>query len=67
MKKYEYFNISIDKFFYAGSQEHRQIIDSYAAKGYRYAGYIPTEITGHGKIISMDLIFEMDSKVEEAE
>lgn len=60
MKKYEYFSITIDKFFYAGSLEYRQIIDSYAEKGYRYVGYIPTEISGHGKIISMDLIFEID-------
>ena len=60
MKKYEYVSVHVGKLFGAESEEHRQIIDSYAAKGYRYAGYIPTEITGHGKIISMDLIFEMD-------
>ena len=40
--------------------EHRQIIDQYAAKGYRYVGYIPTDITGHGVIRQVDLIFEID-------
>lgn len=60
MKKYEYVSINIDGFLGAGSQEHRQIIDEYAAKGYKYVGYIPTDITPHGKIVEMDLIFEID-------
>ena len=61
MKKYEYVNISIDNFFLGSvSEEHRQIIDEYAAKGYRYVGYIPTKITPHGKIVEMDLIFEIE-------
>ena len=60
MKKYEYVNINIDGFFGSGSVEHRNIIDEYAAKGYRYVGYIPTSITPHGKITDMDLIFEID-------
>lgn len=60
MKKYEYVSIDVDGFFFAGSKEHRQIIDEYAAKGYRYVGFIPTEMTSHGKILTMDLIFEID-------
>ena len=60
MKKYEYVSINIDGFLGAGSEEHRQIIDNYAAKGYKYVGYIPTNITSHGKIVEMDLIFEID-------
>lgn len=60
MKKYEYVNININGFLGSGSEEHRQIIDEYAAKGYKYAGYIPTDITPHGKIMGMDLIFELD-------
>ena len=27
---------------------------------YKYVGYIPTDITPHGKIVEMDLIFEID-------
>lgn len=60
MKKYEYVNININSFVGAGSEEHRQIIDEYAAKGYRYVGYIPTNISDYGKIKKIDLIFEMD-------
>ena len=60
MKKYEYVNININSFIGAGSVEHRRIIDKYAAKGYKYVGYIPTNITDHGKIKEMDLIFEID-------
>lgn len=36
------------------------MIDEYAAKGYRYVGYIPTNISDYGKIKDMDLIFELD-------
>lgn len=60
MKKYEYVKLHIGKFIGAVSNEHRKIIDEYAEKGYRYAGYIPTDITDYGKIKEMDLIFEKD-------
>ena len=60
MKKYVYVNVHIGKFFGAKSEEHRIIIDEYAAKGYRYVGYVPTNISDYGKIIDMDLIFEID-------
>ena len=60
MKKYEYVKLHIGKFVGAGSNEHRKIIDEYAEKGYRYAGYIPTDINDYGKIREMDLIFEKD-------
>ena len=60
MKKYVYVNININALIGAGSEEHRQIIDEYAAKGYKYVGYIPTNISDYGKIKKMDLIFEID-------
>ncbi len=60
MKKYEYVNVRINKFIGAISEEHRQIIDEYAAKGYRYVGFIPTNISDYGKIKEMDLVFEID-------
>ncbi len=31
-------------------------------KGYKYVCYIPTDITPHGKIAEMDLIFEIDQQ-----
>ena len=48
MKAYEYVNIHIGKFVGAGSEAHRAIIDEYAARGYRYVGYIPTNINNYG-------------------
>ena len=60
MKRYEYVNVKIGKFIGAKSEEHRQIIDEYASKGYRYVGYIPTEIRDQGTIKSMDLVLEID-------
>ena len=52
--------MNIQKFIGSSSEEHRQIIDEYASKGYKYVGYIPTEMTGHGQILMMDLVFEID-------
>ena len=60
MKQYEYVRVSINRFVGAKSEEHRAIIDEYAAKGYRYVGYIPTNISDYGKIKEMDLICETD-------
>lgn len=60
MKKYEYVRKSIATFWKAGSTDHRQIIDEYAARGFRYVGYIPTKIEGYGRVTEIDLIFEMD-------
>jgi len=60
MKQYEYVNVHVSKFIGARCEEHREIIDRYAANGYRYVGYIPTNISDYGKIKDMDLIFEKD-------
>ena len=60
MKKYEYVSVHIGIFVGAKSKEHRQIIDDYAKKGYRYVGYISTVISDYGKIKDMDLVFELD-------
>ena len=54
MKKYEYVSVHIGKLVGAKSEEHRQIIDEYAKKGYR------SVISDYGKIKDMDLIFEID-------
>lgn len=60
MKKYEYVNVKIGKVFSSKSEEHRQIIDEYAVRGYRYVGYIPTKMDTYGKVDYIDLIFELD-------
>jgi Domain of unknown function (DUF4177) len=63
MKRYEYVHFKISKFIGAKFEglEHRKIINEYAEKGYRYVGYIPTNISDYGKIKELDLIFEIDS------
>ena len=58
--KYEYVNVRNAGFFTAESFEHREIIDEYAKKGYRFICFIPTSIEGHGRITSFDLVFEKD-------
>ena len=60
MKQYEYEHINIGRFVGAKSDSHRAIIDTYAAKGYRYVGYIPTKISEYGIVKELDLIFEKD-------
>lgn len=60
MKRYEYVNIHVGQIWGAKSEEHRDIIDEYAEKGYRFVGYIPTNMNGYGKIEDIDLVFEID-------
>lgn len=55
MKRYEYVNIHIGKFCGAKSEGHRGATNEYAAKGCRYVGYIPTEISDYGKIKDLGL------------
>lgn len=60
MKKYEYVSVRIAKLIGSRSEQHRKIIDDYAKKGYKYVGYIPKEVKDFGKLMEIDLIFEID-------
>ena len=60
MKQYQYVSIHTGRFIGAKSEEHRRIIDEYAAKGRRYAGFIPTVMDSYGRLKDMDLVFEME-------
>lgn len=60
MKRYEYVNLKMGKLFSSKTEEHRNIIDQYAARGYRFVGFVPTHIDTDGKINKIDLIFEID-------
>lgn len=60
MAKYEYVSVDYQakEIVIASLSEHRDIIDQYARQGYKYAGMIPTEISAHGCLRKIDLIFE---------
>lgn len=60
MKQYKYVPVKIGGFIRSGTLEHREIIDEYAKRGYRYVGYIPTNIESYGRVKEIDLIFELD-------
>lgn len=62
MVKYEYVNIKSDKIIGSLFTEHRAFIDDYAKRGYKYIGFIPTNINDYGKFKGIDLIFEIDEK-----
>lgn len=55
---YTYVSVKVGKFVGARCEEHRTIIDQYAEKGYRYVGFIPTDMSDYGKYKEIDLIFE---------
>ncbi len=55
--RYEYVEVHINRFLGAGSKEHRRLIDEYAAKGYRYVGFIPVNMTDYGKTGQQHLKF----------
>ena len=38
---------------------HRNIISAWAAKGWRYRGYLPTKTSWRGALTEVDLIFEL--------
>ena len=63
MKQYTYVTIQNEKFLDVSFTAHREIIDEYAAKGYRYIGFLPTVQNDYGKIKEIDLIFEKDSPI----
>ena len=60
MKRYEYVRLHNDKLFGARFEESRQIIDNYAAKGFRYVGFLPVMMDSYGRYRDIDLIFEKD-------
>ena len=61
MYEYEFANVTLEKHGIirkAKSTQHQEIINTYAKKGFRYAGFIPTQIDETGIMLGMDLILE---------
>ena len=65
MKEYEYVSVKykmLETFTLGnGISEHREIIDDYAARGYRYVDSIVTEVDNSARIRKVDLVFEKDA------
>lgn len=62
MYKYQYVTVcfSTGGFMKDKLEEHREIIDRYAADGWRFVTVIPTEIVGYGALHEVDLVFEKE-------
>lgn len=62
MKKYEYVEIDyIAKgIVFSYTNSHRETIDRYVNNGYRYVGFIPTEVGAGGCWRKIDLVFEKE-------
>ena len=64
MKKYDYVTLDTKVGLLSSkSVNYREIIDSYAAKGYRYVGWLPVKTSNllSGVPEKIDLIFEIDA------
>lgn len=64
MKTYEYESLLYKKEYmlFPTLEDHRQVIDDYARRDYRFVGVIPTEVDLHGCPRKVDLIFEKESE-----
>lgn len=62
MYRYQYVSVEVGgiNFNLNRSRPHREIIHAWAAKGWRYLGYIPTQTTWFGALAEVDLIFEQE-------
>ena len=61
-EKYEYLEIDYTAkgVVFLCTDKHKEVINSYAENGYRYVGFIPTEIDAKGCMRKIDLIFEKE-------
>ena len=61
MYQYQYVRVVGEGVMATKFQEHRAIIDRYAAQGWRYAGWVPAHITD-GTVEQLDLVFEREGE-----
>ena len=59
MYQYKYVPVEREGWIFSGFQGYQEVIDSQAAGGWRYVGWVPVEITS-GAMTRMDLIFERE-------
>ncbi|MDV5106013.1 DUF4177 domain-containing protein [Clostridium perfringens] len=58
MYRYEYVEAQVEGFF--NSVNHREIIDQYAERGFRFITAIPTSFSSYESIKTFDLVFEIE-------
>lgn len=58
MYRYIYVEAQAETFFNVAN--HRELIDEYSQKGWRFVTAIPTEMNGQGYIKKYDLVFEKE-------
>lgn len=63
MKTYEYKTVSYQSkdLLFVATSAHRQVIDDYAARGYRYVDSIIVEVDNNARPRRVDLVFEKDA------
>lgn len=37
---------------------HREVIEEYTSKGYKYLGFVPVKLGPSGKMLALDLVFD---------
>ncbi len=62
MKQYTYISLLYEGVMTSKLSEHREIIDKYAAQGWRYVDHIVTHQSSDGQYAKLDLIFEKDAE-----
>lgn len=60
MYRYEYVTLDSETLIGARFPENQQVIDAYAAKGWRFVTWLPVRSTDYGKVIKLDLVFEKE-------
>ena len=58
MYEYKYVRLKATGVMVVEFKDRQEIIDRYAAEGWRYAGWIPATLGAYGAIGHIDLIFE---------
>ena len=69
MYRYRYVPVEGEGSFFTvqWGELHRQTIDTYAAQGWRYVGWFPSETRNDGTLIKADLIFEQETGEDQDE
>ena len=57
---YKYIYVEAEASGVFRTANHKELIEEYSAKGWRFVTAIPTKFSGYGLIKLFDLVFEME-------